>query len=685
MLKELINQEQVTEFKELNEKLSMEQYLDKVKNNPNIIRNSFQRTADMILSYGTSVTGKGDRKKVHYNFFNDTISDNIEEHGKDAIFGIDKNLAEIVRFFRNAAMGYGSQKRILLLHGPVGSAKSSIARLLKRGLEKYSKTDEGVMYTYEWVDDEKSDILGGESVFPSPMNEDPLKLLDEKTRKKFIDQLEKDKTNYPKNLKVRGNLNPACRFILKKYLEKYDGNLEEVLNKHVRVKRLVLSEEDRIGIGTFQPKDEKNQDSTELTGDINYRKIAEYGSDSDPRAFNFDGEFNIGNRGIVEFVEMLKLETAFLYDLLGASQEQSVKPKKFAQTDIDEVILGHTNEPEYQKLKKNEFMEALRDRTIKIDIPYITKLDDEVKVYKKDFTDEVTGMHIAPHTVEIAATFSVLSRLEEPKKADLGLIEKMKLYNGKKLPEYNEESVEDLKKETEREGLEGISPRYIQDKLSNSIIHGDEEGFVHPFMVLNELEEGLNNHGLITHEEQKDRFRQALEMCKEELDERLKKDVMEAIVLDKQAMTTLCSKYVDNVKAYTQREKIRNTYSGVLEEADERFMRNIEEKIDIPESRKDDFRKEIMNYIGALALEGKTFDYKKNDRLYKAFESKLFEDQKDQIKLNVITNNVVDKATQDKIEVIKSRLKKEKGYNDQSAKLVLDYVSSLLAKSDVLD
>ncbi len=99
--------------------------------------------------------------------------------------------------------------------------------------------------------------------------------------------------------------------------------------KHIRVKRLLLSEKDRIGIGTFQPKDEKNQDSTELTGDINYRKIALYGSDSDPRAFNFDGEFNIANRGIVEFIEMLKLDVAFLYDLLGASQEQSIKPKKF--------------------------------------------------------------------------------------------------------------------------------------------------------------------------------------------------------------------------------------------------------------------------------------------------------------------------------------------------------------------
>jgi len=183
------------------------------------------------------------------------------------------------------------------------------------------------------------------------------------------------------------------------------------------VRRLLLSEQDRIGIGTFQPKDEKNQDSTELTGDINYRKIAEYGSDSDPRAFNFDGEFNIANRGILEFVEILKLDVAFLYDLLGATQERKIKPKKFAQTDIDEVIIGHTNEAEYKKLLSNEFMEALRDRTIKIDIPYITKVSEEVKIYRKEFGPErLRGKHVAPHTLEVAAMWAVLTRLEEPKK-----------------------------------------------------------------------------------------------------------------------------------------------------------------------------------------------------------------------------------------------------------------------------
>src|SRR5207302_5672025 len=183
---------------------------------------------------------------------------------------------------------------------------------------------------------------------------------------------------------VTGDLCPACRYVQREFMRRYHGDFTQVLN-HIKIQRLILSEKDRLGIGTFQPKDEKNQDSTELTGDINYRKIAEYGSDSDPRAFNFDGEFNVANRGIIEFVEVLKLDVALLYDLVGASQEHKIKPKKFPQTDIDEVIIGHTNEPEYKKLQNNEFMEALRDRTVKIDIPYITKLNEEVKIYEKDY------------------------------------------------------------------------------------------------------------------------------------------------------------------------------------------------------------------------------------------------------------------------------------------------------------
>ena len=657
---------------------SFQDYLEIIDKNPGVCRNSFQRIYDMILSYGHENYTEYKKEITRYKFFDDPF-----DNGKDAVFGIDVHLMKLVNFFQSAALGYGTEKRVLLLHGPVGSAKSSIARLLKKGLEHYSRTDEGALYTYEWVDTAPTEILGGSTNFSCPMHEEPLKLVPVEVRSAFLKEINKGHKGKYK-IQIKGNVNPACRYIFNEYMKKYKGDWNRVLER-IKVKRLLLSEKDRIGVGTFQPKDEKNQDSTELTGDINYRTIAQYGSDSDPRAFNFDGEFNIANRGIIEFIEMLKLDVAFLYDLLGASQEQSIKPKKFAQTDIDEVILGHTNEPEFKKLQNNEFMEALRDRTVKIDVPYITRLSNEVRIYKRDFNqDKIPHIHIAPHTLEMASTWAVLTRLENPKKADLTYLQKLKLYNGKTLPGYNEDNVKELRKEAVREGLEGISPRYIQDKISNALVKNGHTGCLNPFMVFNELETGLKHHSLINAKDQLERYKEMLVVARQEYEDTVKNDVQKAISVDDTAIQTLCANYIDNVKAYTLREKIRNKFSNKLEEADERFMRSLEEKIDIPESRKEDFRREIMNYIGALAIEGKQFDYKMNERLHRALELKLFEDQKDSIKLTTIISKVVDKETQEKIDVIKTRLIKNFGYCEICATDALNFVASIFAKGDLV-
>lgn len=658
------------------------EYLDIVKADPRVTRNSFQRLYDMIIESGTEEYVDFKKKVVRYKFFDDA-----KNNGKDAVFGLDVAIMKLVNVLKAAALGYGTEKRVILLHGPVGSAKSTLCRMLKKGVEGYSKSDKGALYTFEWVDEkgELDGLLGkGAKAFVSPMHEEPLLLIPEDMRQQVCDAINKGQEGSYR-VHIDGELSPPSRFIFKGLMEKYHGDLNKVFS-HVRVKRLILSEADRVGIGTFQPKDEKNQDSTELTGDINYRKIAEYGSDSDPRAFNFDGEFNVANRGMIEFVEVLKLDVAFLYDLLGASQEHRVKPKKFAQTHIDEVIIGHTNEPEYRRLQDNEFMEALRDRTVKIDIPYITRWRDEINIYKKDFNStKLRGISIAPHTIEMAAMWAILTRLEKPKKANLTRLQKLKLYNGKTLPNYTEDNVRELRKETVREGLEGISPRYIQDKLSNSIVAAQQnnKGSVNPFMVLNELESGLKNHSLISNEDLKTDYKELLGVVKQEYEEIIKAEVQRAISADESALARLCGNYIDNVKAYTQKEKVKNQFTGQDEEPDERLMRSIEEKIEIPESRKDDFRREVMNYIGALALEGKKFNYKMNERLHKALELKLFEDQKDSIKLTSLVSSVTDKDTQEKIDIVKSRLIKDFGYDEISATDVLHYVASIFARGDV--
>ncbi|HEB52878.1 MAG TPA: serine protein kinase, partial [bacterium] len=529
---------------------TFQQYLDLVSENPLVVRTAHQRVYDMVLSFGVDEIEVDKTKVASYRFFADPIED-----GRDGIFGLERSLNDLMSVLKAAAHGFGPERRVLLLHGPVGSSKSTIVRLLKKGLEAYSRTKEGALYTFSWEVD-------GETI-PSPMNEEPLLLLPPDVRANVLAELQK-KAGTTYRLRQDFDLSPVSRFYLEMLLKRHGGDFQKVLD-HVKVRRLLVSEKDRVGIGTFMPKDEKNQDSTELTGDINYRRIAELGTDSDPRAFNFDGEFCIANRGVIEFIEVLKLDVAFLYDLLTASQEHKIKPKKFAQTDIDELIIGHTNEPEYNRLQSNELMEAFRDRTIKIDIPYNLRLSNEVRIYAKDFgKKQVPGKHIAPHTLEIAAMWAILTRLEEPKKANLSLLQKLKLYNGKSIPGYTKDNIKELRDEAPREGMEGISPRYIQDKISNVLVR--DMPCINPFMIMNELEEGLDHHSLISDPETKKRYKDLLVVVREEYEEIIKNEVQRAISADEEAIARLCGNYIDNVKAYTQNEKVKNPYTGKDEE-----------------------------------------------------------------------------------------------------------------------
>ena len=300
---------------------SFDEYLDIVREHPEVTRTAYQRLYDMILSHGTEEVYENKEKIIRYKFFTEFAA----QHG-DAIYGLDRPLMQLVNAFKSAAKGYGTERRVLLLHGPVGISKSTIARLLKKGLEEYSRTDEGMLFSFTWKGD-------GRHLAQVPHARGAAAPGAARAAAGAAGPAQRG----PQARRVPGHhpaasCAPSAGRCTTSAWPSYDGDWNRMLEE-VKVYRLILSEQDRIGIGTFQPKDEKNQDSTELTGDINYRKIAEYGTDSDPRAFNFDGELNIANRGLVEFIEVLKLDVAFLYDLLGAiagaqDQAEEVRPDR---------------------------------------------------------------------------------------------------------------------------------------------------------------------------------------------------------------------------------------------------------------------------------------------------------------------------------------------------------------------
>lgn len=673
----------VEEFNSLNEEMSFGEYVELLYQRPKLGRTAHQMVYDMIMSKGSEEVEQYRQTFMRYPFF--------ENHPEYPVYGLTETLDELVKFFRGAAGGFGPERRVLLLMGPVGSAKSTICRGLKRGLEDYSRTDPGAWYTFKWVNLPEELFARDECI--SPMHEDPLKLMPEDVRAKVMKELnEVHSEQAPEeeraglyDLTSEGELDPRSRFFMQELLRENDGDWLKIVEKHIRVVRATYSEADRVGIGTFQPKDEKNQDSTELTGDINWGLLPQYGADSDARAFNFDGEFNVGNRGIVEFIEVLKLDNAFLYDLLGATQESQIKPKKFSQMHVNTVIMGHTNPPEFEKLQADRTMEALRDRTVQIRAPYLLKVSEELKILEHYYGE--VKQHIAPHTLYVAAMWTVLTRLHDDKDQKITLVEKAKLYDGKALPGWTQDSVKEMKDKYTDEGVIGVSFRYTQDKIANTLSsHFD---YINTFMVLNEIEAGLDDSSLFAGDKEAlARYHTCVELARKELEEILKNEVKKALVGDEDAIVRLCANYIDNVMAYIKEDKIRDKYTGQDREPDERLMRSIEEKIDIPEVGADDFRRMLQGFIGELAHKNETFKWDSNPRLKKALEAKQFEDVKDTIKLSALNSqgaSVVDPDIQEKIDAIKTRLIKRFGYNEQSATDVLDHVSSIFARGDLAE
>lgn len=668
-------------FKKLTQTMSFGDYYDMVNRRPQYAYSAYQRLYNMIMSFGIEKYDRYRKTITHYKFFDDE---------QIPIYGLENTLELLVKHIKGAANWHGPEKRILLLHGPVGSSKSTICRRLKRGIENYSQTDEGAIYTYNWVGIKDFDIKDSS---PCPMNDDPLKLIPIEMRPSVVgelnatleDSVPADKKYLQHPIRIQGELNPHCKYFMDQLLRKYNGDWQMVVEKHIEVKRIVLSESDRIGIGTFQPKDPKNQDATELTGDVNYMKLGHYGVDSDPRAFSFDGEFEVANRGFLEFIEIFKLEKEFLYDLLGACQERQFKPKKFPQVDVDMVIIGHTNNPEFEKIKADDKMEAIKDRTVRVDVPYLLEWSQERKVLEQDFNKDKVKQHIAPHTVEIAALFTVITRLDNDKDNKLNPVEKAKLYDGRSLPGWTEDSVKELRDKHTKEGLHrGLSARFTQNAISNALV--SNPGYINPFMVLNELQEKIKTL-MINDEEHRQHYMNSIDVAKKELDEILKTEVQKALVSDTNAIERLYSNYIDNVVAHVEKTKVKDPYTQREVEPDERLMRSIEEKAEIPEAMADDYRRQIAQFIGTQAAKGKKVNWDSNPKLSKALEKKLFEDTKDGIKLSALSHGagVVDPDLQEKIDAIKTRMIKNFGYNEESATDVLKYVSSIFARGQLAE
>ncbi|MEF8813186.1 MAG: serine protein kinase PrkA [Halovenus sp.] len=659
-------------------------YLDELYDDPKIARNANQRVADMFDYYGT--TYDEDAGVVEYEM----ASEDPLHDGENTFYGqvVHEAIHRFVNKVKSGARGLGPERRIMLLLGPVGSGKSDFDSQVRTYFEDYTSREDGRMYTFRWTNlcDVIPDQDPADDVVQSPMNQDPIVLLPQEQRESVIDDIN-ERLDAPYTIRNEQALDPASEFYIDKLLAYYDDDLEAVVENHIEVVRLLADENKRQAIETFEPKDKKNQDETELTGDVNYSKIAVYG-ESDPRAFDYSGAFCNANRGIFSGEELLKLQREFLYDFLHATQEQTIKPKNNPRIDIDQLIVGRTNMPEYRDKKGDEKMEAFNDRTKRIDFPYVLSYEDEAEIYWKMLRNaDLPDIKVEPHTLKMAGLFGVLTRIEEPDAGKIDFIQKAKAYNGE-IDEAEDIDVKKLREEADEkaeigEGMEGVSPRFIGDEIAEAIMDSmhRSRSFLSPLTTFNHLENNLENHGSIADEDFETYYRY-LELVREEYKERAIEDVRHALAYDIDEIQRQGEKYMDHVMAYIDDDTVEDEITGREQEPDEQFLRSVEEKLDLPEDRKDDFRQEVANWVSRRAREGETFNPQDNDRLRRALERKLWEDKKHNINFSALVSSG-EMDDDERNEWIDALI--EQDYSEEGAKEVLEFAGAEVAKSEMGD
>lgn len=618
---------------------TLKEYLPMVLASPHLVRGAHARLYQMIRSKGVTVdeeTKESNERKEHYAFFDNDL------------FGIDESIARVVEYFKAAAVGSDVGKRILLLYGPPSSGKSQLVILMKRGLEEFTTTPEGAVY----------------AIADCPQHEDPLNLIPHALRVQFQKQ----------GVFITGELCPLCTLNLR---EKYDSDINKV-----PVKRMVFSEKERCGVGTFVPSDPKSQDIAELVGSIDLSTIGEFGSESDPRAYRFDGELNVANRGLMEFIEMLKADERFLYVLLTLAQEKNIKTGRFPLIYADECVIAHTNETEYNEFLADKKSEALHDRMIMVRIPYNLKVSQEVRIYEKLLKQtqaNLQELHIAPHTFKLAAIFAILSRLTVPTLAGLTLIKKLKLYDGEDVEGFRVKDVKSIKESAgAREGMDGASPRFIINRMSTALIQEDTK-CVNPIDTLRAIQEGIGMESKFNADQRK-RYLELIADARREYDEIARTDVQKAFFVSFEAEAlTLLDNYLDNVEAHLDKTKLLDPVTGEEVPPNEKLMRSIEEKVQVPDHGKEAFRNEIFRKVAMANRRGEKFDYTTHDKLKTAIEKQLFEERRDTIKLT-ITSRAPDPEQLRKLNEVVETLVAREGYCALCANELLKYVSSLLAR-----
>ena len=614
-------------------------YLELVKEDPSIVKLSHKRIYEMIMNQGFNVLKPEENpriKKIYgnelvkkYNFFDKNF------------FGIDKVLMKLVNYFYSASMKGEEARQVLYLVGPVGAGKSSLVESLKNLLE----TAESIY-----------------AIKGCPMHEEPLHLIPKHLRKDFEEML---------GIQIEGDLCPICKYRL---LNEFNGKYEEML-----IETKNFSIRSRKGIGVVPPVDPNNQDTSILTGSVDISKMDMYPED-DPRIFSLNGAFNVGNRGLVEFIEVFKNDVEYLHTIITATQEKSVpSPGKGSMIYFDGLIIAHSNEAEWNKFKSDHTNEAILDRIVKIEVPYCLELSEEKKIYEKILGKSNFKAHIAPHTIEIASMFAILSRLVPSAKVDP--VTKLRIYNGEDIVEKGSTKRLDMVELREEagpdEGMKGISTRFIVKAIDNALSNS-EHNCINPLSIMESIIKSVRDLD-ISQDEKKKHLGLIQDSIRKEYNKILEKEITKAFIHSfREQAESLFNNYLDNAEAYVNKNKLKDKSTGEELNADEEFMRSIEEQIGISEGSAKGFRSDVNSYMFYIIRNGGKVDYTSYEPLKEAIEKKLTASVKELSRI-ITKSRVRDKEQDEKYSAMVEEMKRN-GYCSHCCDVILKYASNNLWK-----
>ena len=611
------------------------EYLSLVEKDPTLTDHAHKRLYDSIAEEGISRMDDSDPRK-HKLFDGDNIK--TYDYFQSEFFGMESVISKLMRFLRSAALKGEESRQVLLLMGPVGAGKSALTEHIKSALD-------GKPY-YHLKND--------------PQRGEPLQLIPRSLRNKFNDMLD---------VNIEGDLSPVARHLL---FEEYDGRYEDFM-----VKETTFSQRARRGVASVPPMDANSQDVSVLIGSEDISKLDRY-SEDDPRALSLNGAFNVGNRGIVELVEVFKNEIEFLHTIITATQEKRVPaPGKHDMLYFDGVILAHCNEAEWNRFQSEHTNEAILDRVVKINVPYVLELEQEIKIYEKILSRSNFDAHVAPHTIRVASMFSVLSRLKESQKCDL--LTKLKLYNGEEVVEkgrVKKIDIRDLRDEAHDEGMKGISTRFIMKAVDNALSDSDKS-FITPISIMDALIKQVKDQ-IIDREFQDKCLELIRNVVRNEYLRILENEIAKAFIsaYEEQAQS-IFENYLDNAEAYTTKNRMKDRVTNEDMNPDENFMRAIESTIGVSGAGKDGFRADVTAYMFSKMRRSEVVDYTSYEPLKEAIETYLITSVKDLARI-VTKSKTRDDEQQQKYSSMVQTLIDDYGYTADSAEEILVYASNNL-------